>query len=234
MRDIVISRRFRGPPDSGNGGYVCGLLANDIPGAARVRLQAPPPLNTPLHVTRDDEGGLMLRDGDTRIATASPADLDIRVPSAPSLAQARQASTGYIGYQDHDYPTCFVCGPERSADDGLCLFPGPVRDWSLLACAWDPAPDLLDSKNHVHPEIVWAALDCPSYFGAAGAEFRRVLLGELTAEILRPVPGGEALVVFSWPMGVQGRKWFGGSAIATSAGVVLARASAIWIELKSA
>jgi len=27
MQTITIPRRFRGPPNSGNGGYVCGLLA---------------------------------------------------------------------------------------------------------------------------------------------------------------------------------------------------------------
>jgi hypothetical protein len=26
-RLLVISRRFRGPPTSGNGGYTCGMLA---------------------------------------------------------------------------------------------------------------------------------------------------------------------------------------------------------------
>ncbi len=41
---VVIERRFRGPADSGHGGYTCGLLAREIPGAAEVSLRVPPPL----------------------------------------------------------------------------------------------------------------------------------------------------------------------------------------------
>ena len=32
LSKIVIGRQFRGPPNSGNGGYVCGVLAGDLPG----------------------------------------------------------------------------------------------------------------------------------------------------------------------------------------------------------
>ena len=41
METITIARRFRGPPNSGNGGYVCGMLARHIAGAAEVMLRAP-------------------------------------------------------------------------------------------------------------------------------------------------------------------------------------------------
>ena len=30
MQTMTIPRRFRGPPNSGNGGYVCGMLARQI------------------------------------------------------------------------------------------------------------------------------------------------------------------------------------------------------------
>ena len=43
MLTMTIPRRFCGPPNSGNGGYVCGTLARCIPGAAEVTLRAPPP-----------------------------------------------------------------------------------------------------------------------------------------------------------------------------------------------
>jgi len=33
---IVIQHRFHGPPESGHGGYTCGLLAREINGAAQV------------------------------------------------------------------------------------------------------------------------------------------------------------------------------------------------------
>jgi len=37
---------FYGPPNSGNGGYVCGMLVHHITGAAEVTLRSPPPIGT--------------------------------------------------------------------------------------------------------------------------------------------------------------------------------------------
>jgi hypothetical protein len=48
MQTMTIPRRFRGPPNSSNGGYVCGMLARQIAGAAEVTPRAPPPLETEL------------------------------------------------------------------------------------------------------------------------------------------------------------------------------------------
>ena len=39
---IVIPRRFNGPPRSGNGGYVCGRIAQFLSGPVRVRLRTYP------------------------------------------------------------------------------------------------------------------------------------------------------------------------------------------------
>ena len=80
--------------------------------------------------------------------------------------------------------------------------------------------------------IGWAALDCPGYFGAVGQDLPIALLGELTAEILRPIPGDGPLVVFAWPRGRDGRKSWGGTAIATASGGILAASASIWITLK--
>jgi hypothetical protein len=41
MLTMTIPHRFRGPPNSGKGGYVCGMLARNIAGAAEVTLRAP-------------------------------------------------------------------------------------------------------------------------------------------------------------------------------------------------
>jgi len=48
LTEIIIDKRYCGPPNSGNGGYVCGRLAQHIPGGAEVTLRAPPPLDKPL------------------------------------------------------------------------------------------------------------------------------------------------------------------------------------------
>ena len=52
MQPITIDRRYRGPPTSANGGYVCGLVANAIGGSGEVTLRAPPPLDQPLEDLR--------------------------------------------------------------------------------------------------------------------------------------------------------------------------------------
>jgi len=89
---IVIQRRFHGPPESGHGGYTCGLLARDIQGAAQVSLRSPPPLERPLTLERDDGGRLLLRDGETIVADAETATLKLDRPPRVELADARAAS----------------------------------------------------------------------------------------------------------------------------------------------
>ncbi len=54
MTSIIIDKRYCGPPNSGNGGYVCGRLARYIPGGAEVTLRAPPPLDKQLDVVATD------------------------------------------------------------------------------------------------------------------------------------------------------------------------------------
>lgn len=228
---VSIPSRFNGPPDSGNGGYSCGVLAGYIDGPARVRLHVPPPLDTPL-VVKPGEGGLVqMYDGETLVGTALPAPLELDVPVAPSPEQAADASTRYACYEHHVFPSCFVCGPGRPGHDGLALFAGPVNDWSLLASPWNPSPDLLDESGSVLPEIVWSALDCPGYFACMGEDIRPALLGELHAGLLKPVPGGEPLLVYAWPLGRDGRKLFAGTAVANAVGEVLAVARSTWIQV---
>src|SRR2546430_6225723 len=47
VTDIVIEPRFRGPPDSANGGYTCAMAAQFIDVPAQVTLRTPPPLGRP-------------------------------------------------------------------------------------------------------------------------------------------------------------------------------------------
>ena len=227
-----IPARFNGPPDSGNGGYSCGVLAAFIDGPCRVRLHVPPPLDADLRVVEAGEGRLEMYDGDTLVGSAVPATETLQIPQPPTLAVATEALTRFPGYHDHPLDTCFVCGPNRKAKDGLELFNGPVEGWDLLASTWTPAEDLLDDRGRVRPEIVWAALDCPGYFAAVGSELRLALLGELYAELRVPLPGGQPLVVYSWPISAEGRKLFAGAAIADAEGNVLACSRSTWIVLK--
>ena len=233
MTQAVISHRYNGPPQSGNGGYSCGLLAAHVSGPARVRLHVPPPLDTPLRIEYGGDGDVAMYDGETLVGTGVPAPLSLDIPDAPSLAAASAAMAGYICRDEHAFPTCFVCGPDRPADDGLGLYPGPVNDNTLLACTWEPRDDMLDDAGNVKPEIIWAALDCPGYFAAMEGELRPALLGELLGEIRGDIPGSAPLIVYSWPLGQDGRKYYGGTAIANTDGEVLACSHSTWIELRA-
>ena len=62
MQWIMIEKRFCGPPNSANGGHVCGLLAAHIDGSAEISLRAPPPLGQRLGIVASADGGVELRD----------------------------------------------------------------------------------------------------------------------------------------------------------------------------
>jgi hypothetical protein len=225
---IVIDRRFRGPPNSGNGGYSCGVLGDRFEDVATVTLRRPPPLDTPLHLVQED-GRLRLLDGDILIGEAARDVLEVDAPVPPTADEARTASQDYAGFQAHPFPTCFVCGPDRDPGDGLRIFPGPLDGTRVVAAPWTPDRSLDGGAGLVHRRHVWAALDCPSYFALPVAPL--ALLGRLTASIDRLPEIDEPLVVIGWPIGSDGRKHFAGSAVAAGSGEIVARAAATWVEI---
>ena len=44
MQSVTVPARFCGPPDSGNGGYTCGLVAKEMGGIVECTLRSPVPL----------------------------------------------------------------------------------------------------------------------------------------------------------------------------------------------
>jgi hypothetical protein len=228
---IVIDPRFRGPPDSGNGGYVCGVVGAAAGEAVAVRLRRPPPLGVPLELAEAD-GALRLLHGGEVVAEARPDAVGIDVPSPPDRAEAIAASLGYMGFVEHVFPTCFVCGPRRPAGDGLRIFAGSLGERRMVAAPWMPDKSLAGPDGMVRPEFLWAALDCPGYFATPLAG-RMALLGELATAISRPVRPGEPCVVLGWRRHAEGRKHFTGTAVFGPDGELIARAAATWIELKS-
>ncbi len=233
QQEVIIDARFRGPPTSANGGYTCGLLAALIPGTAEVTLRAPPPLDVPLALTRRDDQSVVLTQGEQLIAEAQPIELALAPPDAVSFAEATEAARGFPGFRDHPYPSCFVCGPQRAQGDGLRLHPGPVRGRQVAAAPWIPTPDLCAADGAVLPRFVWAALDCPSWWGHASFApiGPRILLGRLALELKERPRAGECYVVLGWPLGRTGRRIFCGSALVDAEGRHLAWARATWIEL---
>lgn len=226
---IRIGRRFHGPPDSGNGGYVCGMLARHVEGSAEVRLRVPPPLERPLAIDRLPRGVAVLRDEDTVVAQARPAPVDADVPAAPTLAEAEEASRGFRGFHDHWFPTCFVCGPERAPGDGLRIFPGPLAGTPRVACPWTPDDSLADADGRVRSEFLWAALDCGGAFTHEVPPGKAIVLGLLAAELTGPTAAREPLVMLAWPIGVDGRKHFAGTALFAADGTLRGRAHATWV-----
>jgi hypothetical protein len=223
MEIVSIARRFRGPASSGNGGYTCGLVARLVGGdAVEVTLRSPPPLEVPFTVSRDGDRVTLAHEG-TLIAEGAQAPVEIEVPSPPSFEEARAVAQPV---PNHPLAECFVCGPARTAGDGLRLFPARVGERALIA-----APLVLEAPSI---ELVWAALDCPSgiaLWALAGWE-GVILLGRMAARISTPLVPGAPHVVIGWVRSLEGRKGHTGSAIFDESGRAIAVARATWIRPK--
>jgi hypothetical protein len=236
---IVIGSRFCGPPDSGNGGYACGLVAARVEGPPEVTLRLPPPLETALRVERAGNGSVRVLDGDAVVAEGMPRseELGLHVPDPVSVADAERAATTselHEHPEEHPFPTCFVCGPMRAPDDGLHILVGPVTGRDVAAAAWTPAADLDGSDGAVRPEFVWAALDCSGGVGSWLADpigGNPFVLGRMAVTIRRPVRVGAPHAVVGWRSGHEGRKVTAGSAMFTASGELVALARATWIQL---
>ncbi|MGL5816488.1 MAG: hypothetical protein ACRCYR_02920 [Phycicoccus sp.] len=251
--EVVIPKRFCGPPESGNGGWVGGLLAGLLPPSPRptrpdppmqadgsavvsVRLAAPPPLDRALTVvTGDDDGthsssappSVRLLDGATLVATAAPSGFaDDQLPGPATMAEARAAEPVWEGRAGHPFPTCLVCGTARRPEDGLGLRPGPLGDGSgRYATTWVP--------GEVDEPFVWAALDCPGGW-SAGIAGRPMVLGTMTAQLLGRPASGEPHVVTAWSRGSRGRLHLAGTALHSADGRLLARAESVWVAVDPA
>ena len=210
--------------ESGNGGYTCGLVAGLLGGApAQVTLRVPPPLDTPLRVERDGDS-VRVWAGETLVAEAAPAEVDV-APPVVSFAEADEATSRYAGFDEHEYPECFVCGPARDPGDGLHIFPGEVRP-GVAAAPWVAV--------EVAPEIVWAAIDCPGAWGGGFTGRGKVLLAQMAARIDRLPQVGERCVAIGWRLGADGRKLYAGTALVGEDGRTCAVGRQLWIEPRGA
>lgn len=236
---IIIHRRFNGPPNSGHGGYVSGIMASYIAPCAEVTLRAPPPLNRPLAIERLESGIFRLLDRGISIAEGRPAELQLNIPNPPTLEESAIAAKAYPGFEEHPFSTCFGCGPERAEGDGLRIFSGPVTGSEMLAAPWFPDASLAGKTGRVGTEFLWAALDCPSGWAAVKLktilfpEAPHILLGRFIAEVKEELVIGQKCVTIGWPIKNDGRKIFSGSAVFSENGELLAAGEATWIAVKS-
>lgn len=236
MTSITIGRQFCGPPKSGNGGYVCGVLAKDIDGPATSVLRAPIPLDVPLGYQRQgpavvmtDGEGQLIGQGDPSRGAELP-----KPPPAPSLEAAEAAGRRYAGLATSFHPICFTCGTERDDGDGLRVFAGQLQgaEKGVVAGVWRPHQAFADADGLIRTEVVWAALDCPGYFAWVEKEGRHgALLGTMTGEVLRRPNPGETCIVVAWPLAREGRKETAGVALYSASGELMARAHQVWIVM---
>lgn len=230
-RTIRIERRFCGPPDSGNGGYVCGRLARYVAGPSIVRLEVPPPLDAEMLV-KESGSSVELVQGATVVARARPAVMSLDIPAAPTFAEAEEAARSYRGFRAHLFPGCFVCGPARAAGDGLRIFSGPLRS-GVVACPWVPDASLGDGKGRVRTEFVWSALDCPGAFSFEFPEKSPVLLGEMAASLRGAISVGERYIIVGWELARDERRHYTGAALFSESGECRACARATWFEMSA-
>lgn len=232
---VVVSGRFNGPQESGNGGYTGGLLAGRLGGPVEVNLRAPVPLDQPLQVRAGEGGSLRLSHGESVVAEArSLPGLDLAVPEPVGVEEARRAARRYRAPIEGPFSNCFVCGPARG-EDCFEVFAGEVEGRELVATPWTPPAWTAGEDGAVRPEFAWAALDCPTYFATH-------LEGELTisflvrqrAQLLAPIAAGEEHVVIAWPIELEGRKRLAGAAVLSAGGETLAVAEALLIEARPA
>jgi hypothetical protein len=225
---LTIAHRFRGPTESGNGGYTAGTVAAFLgDGPVTVTLRVPPPLDTPLELSHE-RGTATLTNGPVVVAEAEHAqraDLVTVPPVARDVAAA--ASTSYPGLRTHPFPECFVCGTARAPGDGMRLFPGRLDD-GRSACVWHVDADLAGRA-----ELVWAALDCPGGW-AAPIEGRPMVLGRMTAAVTAAPRAGEGCVVVGQVLRTEGRKTFTATTAYDEGGRLLGRALGTWLTLPGA
>ena len=230
--EILVQQRFCGPPASGNGGSVCGRVADYIDGCARVRLRLPPPLNVPMQITPADDG-IVLTCDDKVIAQAWPATFDLDIPPCPSLLEVQEMSKHFPGFNHHMFPGCFVCGPDRSEGEGLRIFAGRADQHNLVGCSWSPDPSLFDEQGHLQERYIWAALDCPSAGAFMDTEMKPVLLGELSVRIdSKAISPDQELIIIGWELEASGRKHITASALFTADKKLLACGRSTWIEIE--
>jgi len=238
---VRVDERFCGPPGTGNGGYVSGLLAERLSGpggrrAVEVTLRLPTPVGTPLVARGEPDGSLQLvGDGDVlAVARAVPA---LAAPewatgAAPDFARARAASAR--ASDEHPFPHCFVCGPARRPGDGLRIHVGPLetdaRGRTRMAAPWVPDPSLADATGRVRSRFLWAALDCPGGIAALAGRACPILLARMAAEMRGPVAIGERCVLTAWPIEREGRKHTMGTALYGEDGTLRGHSRQLWIE----
>jgi hypothetical protein len=133
----------------------------------------------------------------------------------------------------HPFPTCYACGPERAAGDGLRQLLGPVdgRDDTFASPFVTPL-ELTDEDGLVTDLGLWASLDCPTGAAILARPIEAPsVLARLAVERLGPVRGGEPHVAVARFLAEDGRKRHTMAALFDADGNALGVSRALWIAL---
>ena len=193
-----------GRPSSANGGYTCGLLAGVRRRArrgdpARPRRRSTTPMRF--------DGTQRCVDGETLVAEAKRDSRRRR--AVPAASRSRKPSGRHGATRastQHEYPTCFVCGPDARR---RARASSPARSTERTSSRRRGS-----SRTTSRRVLVWAALDCPGAIGVGWDGRGDWLLGRMAAEVARACRRpGERCVVVAWPLGHEGRKGYAGTAL---------------------
>jgi hypothetical protein len=229
---VTIPGQFNGPLHSGNGGYVAGVLAQEVaaPGPVTSTLRIPPPLDVPLSWERDADEVRLLTAGGAIVGSASPGTFAREAPACPTPEEAAAGLAHYPGFAHHPFDHCFTCGTARDDGDGLRLFAGPVdpADTGRTATPWTPHVAFAGDDGAIDQPTTWASLDCP---GGWAADFSQhtMVLGRMTAEVARRPRAGEPCVAVGHLHMQERRKFLTGTALYTADGELLGRSEQVWI-----
>ena len=229
---VTIPAQFNGPLHSGNGGYVAGLLAEELAGTGPVTstLRIPPPLDVPLSWEHDGAEVRLLTAGGAVVGSASAGGFTREVTGCPTPEEAAEGLAHYPGFTHHPFNHCFTCGTARDEGDGLRLFAGPIDPAKpgLTSTPWTPHEAFGGDDGTLDIPVAWAALDCP---GGWAADFSRhtMVLGRMTAELNRRPRAGEPYISVGHLQAQEGRKFLTDTALYAEGGELLGRAEQIWI-----
>lgn len=230
-KTVYIDERFRGPPRSGNGGYVTGLVARLAGGHRAVYLRAPAPLDVPLRFESSSDSARLTHDGKV-IAEAVKSDSSAlpEVPAPPSLEQARAAGR----HAACSHPTCYCCGDKVAPTEGLHVQTGQVSELppGFVAGVWKVDAAAIGGDGCLQAEHIWSAIDCPgSYAWLAKDGINGGLTAMMQAEVLESPRVGDECIILAWPLDqLSDRRRTSGVALFDRDGRLLARAIQLWVR----
>jgi hypothetical protein len=165
------------------------------------------------------------------VAEAAPGTFSRAAVAPVGRDRAAAAHSAYRGLDDHSFDGCFVCGPGREPGDGLRLAPGVIGE-GRTACVWTPDDSLADPARPgvAGREFVWAALDCPGGW-TSDLVARPLVLGRMTATVVRQPQLGRPVVVVGELAETQGRKTLTSVSAYADDGTLVGRSEQTWIEV---